>query len=111
MGASEFATVPTDVPAIPSDVIGVKAGFYHVCAVKANGTVTCWGGNDTGQLGNGTSGDSSPPTDVVHADGTLLHVMVDDAAVGMWFSVVVVVVGVGLLAVVGWSTRRQHLAS
>lgn len=105
-GASDFATVPTVIPAIPSNVVAVKAGFYHVCAVKADGSVTCWGGNDTGQLGNGTSGDSSPPTDVVHADGTLLHVMVVDTTVGVWLPVVVVVIGaVGLLAVVGWSLR------
>jgi alpha-tubulin suppressor-like RCC1 family protein len=35
-----------------------KAGFYHVCAIKVGGTVTCWGGNDVGQLGNGTIGDN-----------------------------------------------------
>ena len=60
---------PDRIPAISNDVVAVKAGFYHVCAVKAGGTVTCWGGNDVGQLGNGTIGDSSPPTLVKYADG------------------------------------------
>jgi alpha-tubulin suppressor-like RCC1 family protein len=109
-GASDFASVPTDIPAIPRDVLAVKAGFYHICVVKAGGTVACWGGNDAGQLGNGTTSDTSAPTDVIHADGTRLVVMVDESPVGAWLpAVVVAIVGaVGLLAVVGWAVRRRQ---
>lgn len=34
-------------------VTGAGAGWAHTCAVLANGSSSCWGGNQSGQLGNG----------------------------------------------------------
>jgi alpha-tubulin suppressor-like RCC1 family protein len=34
----------------------VAAGRNHTCAVRANGTVACWGSNDSAQIGDGTIG-------------------------------------------------------
>ena len=42
-----------------TNVIDVAAGDAHACALKADGGVVCWGNNDFGQLGNGTT-TSSP---------------------------------------------------
>jgi alpha-tubulin suppressor-like RCC1 family protein len=38
----------------------VAAGRNHTCAVRANGTVSCWGSNSSGQIGLGTIGGNRP---------------------------------------------------
>jgi alpha-tubulin suppressor-like RCC1 family protein len=34
----------------------VRIGTYHVCGIKTDNTLYCWGVNNNGQIGNGTSG-------------------------------------------------------
>ena len=38
-----------------SNVVAIGSGAAHSCAVLGNGTVSCWGRNTSGQLGNGTT--------------------------------------------------------
>lgn len=53
-----------------TDVVEVNSGYYHVCAVKSNGTAWCWGGNTSnGVLGNFSTNDSSYPVQVKNANG------------------------------------------
>ncbi len=42
----------------------VSSGTNFTCAVKSDGTVWCWGRNDVGQLGNGTTTNASRPVQV-----------------------------------------------
>lgn len=39
-----------------SVAVSIAAGAWHTCAVAATGGVRCWGYNDFGQVGDGTSG-------------------------------------------------------
>jgi alpha-tubulin suppressor-like RCC1 family protein len=58
---------------LPSDVTvsHISAGRYHTCAVTTNGVLYCWGKNENGRLGTGTSNgvDSSNPKSVIHESG------------------------------------------
>ena len=67
---------PTRIPALGTDVVELSVGTRHACARKRNGSLWCWGGNQSGQLGIGQ--DSALHTDPVHVDGlgfdvTMVH--------------------------------------
>lgn len=54
-----------------SDAVEIRAGVVHTCARRANGHVMCWGSNDSGRLGIGstTAGKHPTPTQVVNLQG------------------------------------------
>ena len=47
----------------------VEGGEYHTCALKTDGTVYCWGRNNSGQLGDNTTETRYEPTQVLGVDG------------------------------------------
>jgi alpha-tubulin suppressor-like RCC1 family protein len=59
---------PTTVPGL-SGVIAVTTGFSFSCALLSNGTVTCWGRNQQGQLGNSSGMNSVNPVPVAGLSG------------------------------------------
>jgi alpha-tubulin suppressor-like RCC1 family protein len=50
-------------PLLPG-AVSVSASFQFTCAVLSDGRVQCWGANDIGQLGTGTTESSSRPVAV-----------------------------------------------
>jgi alpha-tubulin suppressor-like RCC1 family protein len=67
-GATTTAT-PTDVLGLPSNVTGIFVGGYHSCAVTSSGEAWCWGENQAGQLGDGTTLDRATPAAVSTLSG------------------------------------------
>ena len=58
--------VPVEVSGLTGvGVNAVAAGRRHTCALRAPGSVLCWGANDHGQLGDGSTADSATPRTVV----------------------------------------------
>ena len=57
---------PTPLPAV---TIPIAAGKSHTCAVTAARGIRCWGNNEHGQLGDGTTAGSKVPVDVRGLEG------------------------------------------
>jgi alpha-tubulin suppressor-like RCC1 family protein len=47
-----------------SDAKALASGGFHNCAIRASGSVVCWGDNGSGQLGDGTKTKRSTPVAV-----------------------------------------------
>lgn len=52
-GQSSPSPVQTEHGVTPYQWIGIAAGEKHTCALRAGGTLWCWGDNTDGQLGSG----------------------------------------------------------
>ena len=68
-GTTTRSFAPVQVVGL-SDVRQVSAGSYHSCAVRrADGSVWCWGNNQSGQLGDNSNVSSSVPVQVSSLTG------------------------------------------
>jgi len=62
-GEVPCSRTPVQIPGVDGAVSAANASD-HTCATVAGGRVTCWGMNNLGQLGDGTTDDSSTPVHV-----------------------------------------------
>jgi len=83
-GGSSYSSTPVAVNTSGvlngQTVTAISAGTTHTCAV-AGGKAYCWGQNPYGELGNGTTSDSSVPV-AVTASGALNGKFVTDISAG-----------------------------
>jgi alpha-tubulin suppressor-like RCC1 family protein len=68
-GVGEVCVDRTCVPDAEPEACAaaVTAGNEHTCAIRDDGTAWCWGRNDFGQLGDGTTVDRGAPVQVAGA--------------------------------------------
>ena len=63
-GSSNDSTTPVEVVGLPTAMSAVTSSAGSTCAVTRRGRVQCWGSNQSGQLGDGTTNDSTAPVRV-----------------------------------------------
>ncbi len=61
---------PVPEPVVGLDgVVELVSGFFSTCVARGDGSMSCWGSNFFGELGDGTTTDSYTPVDVVGLSG------------------------------------------
>lgn len=84
VGSNTYGQLQTSVTTWPADTVQVAAGDHHTCARLSDGSVWCWGRNQLGQLGRGSTVPmdgaasqvlvaGSPIVDVVHISAGANH--------------------------------------
>jgi alpha-tubulin suppressor-like RCC1 family protein len=66
-GTNTWQGAPVPITTLGTQVVELSGGTYHTCARVADGSVWCWGNNDHGQLGDGSTTSRPTPTLVVIA--------------------------------------------
>jgi len=57
-----YHSTPTYTTSFGRNVTGIDLGSYHGCGIMDNGLVKCWGWNNQGQLGDGTTSTRTSPS-------------------------------------------------
>jgi alpha-tubulin suppressor-like RCC1 family protein len=76
-GTTVQRNAPVDVIELNSKVATVSAGNDHTCALTTTGGVKCWGLNEHGQLGDGTTIDRHTPVDVLNMSDSIRAIAIN----------------------------------
>ena len=89
-------SAPVSVAGLSGSVVALAVGGYHACALAASGAVQCWGSNENGQLGDGSTTNRSTAVTVpqlaaggakaIAGGGFHTCVLFTGGAVGCWGS-------------------------
>lgn len=90
-GSATSSSVPVRVGGIPKTAHGLSVGVTHACVLDATQTPWCWGVNDRGQIGDGTTKarssavrTQSPPASKVVASDGYTCVVLQAGGVSCW---------------------------
>ena len=84
---------PAQVVGLTSGVQAISTGSYHTCVLLVNSSVKCWGGNEMGRLGDGTSINKNIPTQVTNLTSSVIAIatgnyhscaLMDEGGVQCW---------------------------
>jgi alpha-tubulin suppressor-like RCC1 family protein len=81
IGTTTSSNTPVVVTPV-TPVMGVRAGYFHTCALVSATLVNCWGGNSSGQLGNASLTDSLVPVAPVSPGTGLTYVVANAMSYG-----------------------------
>jgi alpha-tubulin suppressor-like RCC1 family protein len=109
-GTTADRSTPVDVVGLTGGVVMVAASSFYTCAVTAGGAIKCWGRNNEGQLGDGTTTDRTTPTQTTGLAGQMAVVVTGTAhACGLTVSGGVVCWGRGSSGQIGDGGSSQRL--
>ena len=75
-GSVNDQTTPTAVVQGGASYTSLSTGYSHTCAVASGGQAYCWGDNNNGRLGNGSTTDSTTPVAVTQGGVTFASIRV-----------------------------------
>lgn len=70
-GDTQNRTEPVAVSGLQSSVVALTGGLWHTCALTDDGAATCWGRNNAGQVGDGTTTNRTTPVGVTGLTGSV----------------------------------------
>ena len=76
-GTGLDSSTPVAVAGLPSGVAHIDAGWFGMCALTVDGAALCWGDNEYGRVGDGTTEDRFAPVMVTGLDAGVLAIATD----------------------------------